>query len=83
MTHCMLQQNGWTWKAFAKRNKSLRRTNTIGYLLCVEAEKYNKLVSMTTKRQIQGCREHTSNHQYGRMGVAVWGSGCGRHKLLG
>ena len=44
---------------------SQTKTNTVLYHLYVESKKYNKLVTIITKKQTHRHREQTSGHQWG------------------
>ena len=54
---------------------SQRKTNTVCYHLYAESTKYNKLVTITKKKQTHRYREQTSGYQ--------WGEGRGEGQYRG
>ena len=63
---CLLQQHGWTWRAFCQVKYNVwKKTNTVLYHLHVESKNYNKLVNKTKKKQTCRYREQTSVYQWG------------------
>ena len=49
---------------YAKWNKSDRETNTVWYHLHVKSKKYNKLVTITKRKQTHRYREQISGYQW-------------------